>query len=274
MSAAKRVRLLVAAIAVVVAAAVAGIVLATRQDPAQPTAQCKQRPVPLIVPGVPSAQRGRRSGGVRPQPEDGCADPRADLPAGSQGSGRAVQLRHRALLRRVRRRRRTGLPAGEEGRLRHLLRDARRPDPAPAVLPAGGRALSDLPAAAPERPPGPGRAHAAPRARSIPPRSSTRGPLACSRETTRPRLPQPSAASTKTTSRRSFSRLGPLVKRFPHSQSVRYHLGLLLAWTGQREQAIKEFRLAQALNPSSTLGKQSAAFLNGLTGGGSSTTKK
>ena len=48
----------------------------------------------------------------------------------------------------------------------------------------------------------------------------------------------------------SFSRLGPLVKRFPHSQSVRYHLGLLLAWTGQREQAIKEFRLAQALNPS------------------------
>ena len=27
----------------------------------------------------------------------------------------------------------------------------------------------------------------------------------------------------------SFSRLGPLVKRFPHSQSVRYHLGLLLA---------------------------------------------
>ena len=72
----------------------------------------------------------------------------------------------------------------------------------------------------------------------------------------------------------SFSRLGPLVKRFPHSQSVRYHLGLLLAWTGQRDQAIKEFRLARALNPSSTLGKQSAAFLRGLAGGGSSTTKK
>ena len=30
----------------------------------------------------------------------------------------------------------------------------------------------------------------------------------------------------------SFSRLGPLVRRFPKSQSVRYHLGLLLAWTG------------------------------------------
>ena len=47
----------------------------------------------------------------------------------------------------------------------------------------------------------------------------------------------------------SFSRLGPLVKRFPHSQSVRYHLGLLLAWTGQRDQAITEFRLARSLGP-------------------------
>ena len=46
----------------------------------------------------------------------------------------------------------------------------------------------------------------------------------------------------------SFSRLGPLVKRFPHSQSVRYHLGLLLAWTGQRDQAVKEFRLARTLD--------------------------
>ena len=72
----------------------------------------------------------------------------------------------------------------------------------------------------------------------------------------------------------SFSRLGPLVKRFPRSQSVRYHLGLLLAWTGQRDQAIAEFRLAQRLNPRSTLGRQSSAFLHGLVGGGSSTAKK
>jgi len=72
----------------------------------------------------------------------------------------------------------------------------------------------------------------------------------------------------------SFSRLGPLVKRFPRSQSVRYHLGLLLAWTGQRDQAIKEFRLAQGLNPRSTLGREASAFLHGLVGGGSSTSKK
>ncbi len=39
----------------------------------------------------------------------------------------------------------------------------------------------------------------------------------------------------------SFSRLGPLVKRFPKSQTVRFHLGLLLAWTGQGKQAVTSF---------------------------------
>jgi len=72
----------------------------------------------------------------------------------------------------------------------------------------------------------------------------------------------------------SFSRLGPLVKRFPHSQSVRFHLGLLLAWTGQRDQAVKEFRLARNLNPRSTLGKESSAFLKGLVTSGTGTTNK
>ena len=66
----------------------------------------------------------------------------------------------------------------------------------------------------------------------------------------------------------SFSRLGPLVKRFPRSQSVRYHLGLLLAWTGQRDLAVKEFRAARALDPASKLGHESDTFLQGLTSGG------
>jgi tetratricopeptide (TPR) repeat protein len=68
----------------------------------------------------------------------------------------------------------------------------------------------------------------------------------------------------------SFSRLGPLVKRFPRSQSVRYHLGLLLAWTGQRDLAVKEFRTARALDPAGKLGQESDAFLKGLTAGGTS----
>src|SRR5205085_8348023 len=62
----------------------------------------------------------------------------------------------------------------------------------------------------------------------------------------------------------SFSRLGPLVKRFPHSQSVRFHLGLLLAWTGQRAKAVAEFRLARALGPKTALGQRAATFLGSL----------
>ena len=72
----------------------------------------------------------------------------------------------------------------------------------------------------------------------------------------------------------SFSRLGPLVKRFPKSQSVRYHLGLLLAWTGQRELAVKEFRAARALGSGTKLGRESDAFLGGLSGGGTSGSKR
>jgi len=59
----------------------------------------------------------------------------------------------------------------------------------------------------------------------------------------------------------SFSRLGPLVKRFPKSQSVRFHLGLLLAWTGQGDLAVKEFRAARKLGSTTTLGKEADAFL-------------
>ncbi len=72
----------------------------------------------------------------------------------------------------------------------------------------------------------------------------------------------------------SFSHLGPLVKRFPKSQTVRYHLGLLLAWTGQRQLAAKEFRIAKALDPSSHFGRLAAEFLQGLVTGGTNSSFK
>jgi tetratricopeptide (TPR) repeat protein len=72
----------------------------------------------------------------------------------------------------------------------------------------------------------------------------------------------------------SFSRLGPLVRKFPESQSVRYHLGLLLAWTGQRDQAITEFRLARSLGPKTSLGKEANTFLGGLVTGGTKGTQR
>lgn len=45
---------------------------------------------------------------------------------------------------------------------------------------------------------------------------------------------------------RAFSQLGPLAKRFPHSATIRYHLGILLLWLGQVDQARQELRLAVA----------------------------
>jgi tetratricopeptide (TPR) repeat protein len=72
----------------------------------------------------------------------------------------------------------------------------------------------------------------------------------------------------------SFSHLGPLVERFPHSQVVRFYLGLLLAWTGQRDQAVKEFRATVARGPHSGLGKKAQVFLDGLVTGGTSGSKR
>jgi hypothetical protein len=72
----------------------------------------------------------------------------------------------------------------------------------------------------------------------------------------------------------SFSRLGPLVRTFPRSQSVRFHLGLLLAWTGQRDKAVLEFRLARALGPTTRLGREAATFLGSLVTSGTKKTQR
>jgi predicted Zn-dependent protease len=72
----------------------------------------------------------------------------------------------------------------------------------------------------------------------------------------------------------SFSRLGPLTRTFPRSQSVRFYLGLLLAWTGQRDSAIAQFRKAVALGPRTELGRGSAQFLASVHAGGTGSSKK
>ena len=62
----------------------------------------------------------------------------------------------------------------------------------------------------------------------------------------------------------AFSRLGPLTRRFPKSQSVRFYLGLLLAWTGQRDTAVAEFRKTLALGKGTRLGVAAKEFLDKL----------
>ena len=62
----------------------------------------------------------------------------------------------------------------------------------------------------------------------------------------------------------AFSHLGPLTTRFPRSQSVRYYLGFLLAWTGQAAESKKQFQAAYDLDPKSVLGKAAGQFLAGI----------
>ncbi len=62
----------------------------------------------------------------------------------------------------------------------------------------------------------------------------------------------------------AFSRLGPLTRRFPRAATVRFHLGLLLVWMGQIEDARRQFRLARDAEPGSIPAKQAAAFLRRL----------
>jgi tetratricopeptide (TPR) repeat protein len=72
----------------------------------------------------------------------------------------------------------------------------------------------------------------------------------------------------------SFSQLGPLTQRFPHSQVVRFYLGLLLAWTGQRDDAVTQFRRAVSLGPKTNLGRSSQAFIDRVRSAGTGSAKK
>jgi Flp pilus assembly protein TadD len=59
----------------------------------------------------------------------------------------------------------------------------------------------------------------------------------------------------------AFSRLGPLARRFPHAQTVRFHLGLLLIYFGDIAQAKRELALARALGPRTPLGERAQTLL-------------
>lgn len=62
----------------------------------------------------------------------------------------------------------------------------------------------------------------------------------------------------------AFSRLGPLVRVFPHAQTVRFHLGLMLLWMAQIAEAREELERARAEAPNSPLGREAAKYLEAL----------
>ena len=62
----------------------------------------------------------------------------------------------------------------------------------------------------------------------------------------------------------AFSRLGPLARRFPRAPTVRFHLGLLLLWTGQVDEARRQLEQAAAADPDDPLAREAEAFLERL----------
>ena len=59
----------------------------------------------------------------------------------------------------------------------------------------------------------------------------------------------------------AFSRLGPLTRAFPHKATVRFHLGLLLLWSGEPQEAKRQLTRAIAVEPGSPLADQARRYL-------------
>ena len=60
---------------------------------------------------------------------------------------------------------------------------------------------------------------------------------------------------------RAFGRLGPLTRTFPDEATVRFHLGVLLLWTGQVQAAERQLRIASRTQPASPLAHEATRYL-------------
>ena len=69
---------------------------------------------------------------------------------------------------------------------------------------------------------------------------------------------------TKRQPEAAFSRLGPLSRRFPRAATVRFHLGLLLLWQKDVEEAKRQLRLARDAEPGSFVARRATLYLNEL----------
>ncbi len=263
-------RLIVALLVAAAAGIVAGIVYATRQDPPQPTAQCKQRPKALIVPGVPSPHIGA----VRKllaQPPKAAAHALEPL-ALRNPKDPVVQFNFGTVLfcagyiadaeQAFRAAKSGGYDTFYEIQADAVLHPQFFNQGHPIFEPQGKDPLLLQGVLLQRR----GKQHSAEKlysraARLHPDEDEAQVAAAVGR------FDEDNLSA-------SFSRLGPLVKRFPKSQSVRFHLGLLLAWTGQRAQAATEFRLARSLGPRTSLGRQANTFLRGLVASGTNSTQR
>jgi Flp pilus assembly protein TadD len=59
----------------------------------------------------------------------------------------------------------------------------------------------------------------------------------------------------------AFGRLGPLSRSYPNEPTVRFHLGVMLLWTGRVQAAERQFRLAAKAKPGSSLAREADRYL-------------
>ena len=59
----------------------------------------------------------------------------------------------------------------------------------------------------------------------------------------------------------AFGRLGPLTRTYPGEPTVRFHLGVLLLWTGRVQGAERQFRLATRAQRGSPLAREAERYL-------------
>lgn len=66
----------------------------------------------------------------------------------------------------------------------------------------------------------------------------------------------------------AFSRLGPLSRRFPRAATVRFHLGLLLLWQQDVDEAKRQLELARRAAPESRIAREAGRFLDAIRNAG------
>jgi tetratricopeptide (TPR) repeat protein len=268
-----RIRLLVGAAAVVAAGVVAGVVYATRQDPPQPKALCGRQPAAQIVPGVATAFAGEVRAAMKEPPR---AAARILEPIAQEHPKDAVVQYNDGLalycagyLAEASQAFRQAKTAGRDTYYEVVSDNLLHPQ---LFHPDGGgyppfqysgrdRLLIEGQIAQ----------------RQFHQRTAER----LWERAARAHPDDPEAQVAAAVGRfdeddlaASFSRLGPLVQRFPKSQSVRFHLGLLSAWTGQRDTALREFRLARDLGPRTKLGRAASEFVGQLVASGTNGSKR
>lgn len=68
----------------------------------------------------------------------------------------------------------------------------------------------------------------------------------------------------------AFSRLGPLSRSFPNAATVRFHLGLLLLWQKDLQEAKRQLELARRAEPGSRIADEATRFLDAIRNAGTS----